>query len=130
MIAWLWPYLLVGVGGFLGAIARFVIARWVGEMVDTSFPLGTFLINMSGSFLLGVVGELAAGKVLPDSDTVRLALGIGFIGAFTTYSTFEYETHALLEDGQWIAAVTNMAASLVVGLLAVRAGVLAARWWG
>jgi CrcB protein len=85
---------------------------------------------MSGSFLLGVVGALAAGKVLPDSDTVRLALGIGFLGAFTTYSTFEYETHALLEDGQWIVAVANMVASLVVGLLAVRAGVLAARWWG
>ena len=123
------PYLLVAVGGSLGAIARFVLARWVGLLVETRFPLGTFVINVSGSFLLGIVGTLVAEKVFPDSDAVRLALGVGFLGAFTTFSTFEYETHALFEDGSWLTATTNMFVSLFLGLIAVRAGIVAAKAW-
>ncbi len=123
------PYLLVGVGGFVGANARFLLARWLGVLVETRFPLGTFVINVSGSFLLGVIGTLAGEKVFPDSDAVRLALGVGFLGAFTTFSTFEFETHALLDDGEWLTAATNMVASLFIGLLAVRVGIVAARAW-
>jgi CrcB protein len=123
------PYLLVGVGGFLGAITRYVTARWVGAMVDARFPLGTFLINISGSFLLGLLGGVLAGRLVPHSDHLRLALGIGFLGAFTTFSTFEYETHALFEDGVWLTALTNIFLSLFLGLLAVRAGLLAAKSW-
>jgi CrcB protein len=123
------PYLLVGVGGFLGANARFLLARWVGVLVETRFPLGTFLINMSGSFLLGVIGTLVGQKVFPNSDAVRLALGVGFLGAFTTFSTFEFETHALFDDGEWLTAMTNIFASLFIGLVAVRAGIIAARSW-
>lgn len=124
------PYLLVGVGGFLGANARFLLARWVGLVAETRFPLGTFVINMSGSFLLGVVGTMVGQKVFPNSDAVRLSLGVGFIGAFTTFSTFEFETHALFEDGEWLTATTNMFASLFLGLIALRAGVIAAKtWW-
>lgn len=125
----LWPYLLVGLGGFVGAIARFVVARGVGVMFETRFPLGTFLINISGSFLLGVLGTVVAQRVSPDSDTLRLALGVGFLGAYTTFSTFEFETHALFEDGSWLTATTNMFASVFVGLLAVRAGIVLAKAW-
>jgi CrcB protein len=128
MSSWL-PYLLVGVGGFLGANARFVIAREVGTVLETRFPLGTFVINVSGSFLLGVLGTLVAQKLLPNSEDLRLALGVGFLGAFTTFSTFEFETHGLLEDGSWLTAATNMSASLLLGLLAVRAGIVVARTW-
>jgi CrcB protein len=123
------PYLLVGVGGFAGANARFLVARWVGALVETRFPLGTFIINMSGSFLLGVIGTMVAQKVLPNSDEVRLALGVGFLGAYTTFSTFEFETHALFDDGSWLTATTNLFASLFVGLIAVRAGIIVARTW-
>jgi len=123
------PYLLVGVGGFIGANARFVVARVVGAMVETRFPLGTFLINISGSFLLGVLGAVTAQKMMPTSEAMRLALGVGFLGAFTTFSTFEFETHALFEDGSWLTATTNMFASLFVGLLAVRAGIVVAKTW-
>ncbi len=123
------PYLLVGVGGFLGANARFLLARWVGVLVETRFPLGTFLINMSGSFVLGVVGTIVDQKAVTNSDAVRLALGVGFLAAYTTFSTFEFETHALFEDGSWLMAITNMAASLFIGLVAVRAGILAAKSW-
>jgi CrcB protein len=129
MLERLLPYLLVGVGGFLGANARFVMAKWVGSVVDARFPLGTFLINVGGSFLLGLLGGLLADRLVPHGDHLRLALGVGFLGAFTTFSTFEYETHALFEDGVWLTALTNIFLSLFVGLLAVRAGLVAAKSW-
>lgn len=130
MTARLMPYLLVGVGGFIGANARFVVARVVGAMFETKFPLGTFVINISGSFLLGILGTIVVQKVMPGSESMRLALGVGFLGAYTTFSTFEFETHALFDDGSWLTATTNIFASLFVGLLAVRAGiVLAKTWW-
>ena len=123
------PYLLVGLGGFVGANARFVTAKWVGSLVEGRFPLGTFLINVSGSFLLGLLGAVIAQKALPNADALRLALGVGFLGAYTTFSTFEFETHALFEDGIWLTAVTNMFLSLFIGLLAVRFGIVAAKTW-
>jgi len=125
----LMPYLLVGLGGFIGANTRFVVARLVGAMFETKFPLGTFVINVSGSFLLGVLGTIVAQRVMPNSESMRLALGVGFLGAFTTFSTFEFETHALFDDGSWLTATTNMFASLFVGLLAVRAGIVVAKTW-
>jgi CrcB protein len=128
-MATLMPYLLVGVGGFIGANARFAVARLVGTLFETRFPLGTFAINVSGSFLLGVLGTLVAQKVMPNSESMRLALGVGFLGAFTTFSTFEFETHALFDDGSWLTATTNIFASLFVGLLAVRAGIVVAKTW-
>lgn len=123
------PYLLVGVGGFIGANARFVVARVVGALFDTRFPLGTFVINVSGSFLLGFLGAIVAQKIQPSSEAMRLALGVGFLGAFTTFSTFEFETHALFEDGSWLAATANIVASVIVGLVAVRAGIVVAKTW-
>jgi CrcB protein len=129
MMTTLMPYLLVGVGGFIGANARFVVARIVGVMFETRFPLGTFVINVSGSFLLGILGTIVALKVMPNSESMRLALGVGFLGAYTTFSTFEFETHALFDDGSWLTATTNMFASLFIGLLAVRAGIVLAKTW-
>ena len=129
MTAVLMPYLLVGLGGFVGANARFILARFVGAAFETQFPLGTFIINMSGSFLLGVLGAIVAQKVTPHSEAMRLALGVGFLGAFTTFSTFEFETHSLFEDGSWLTATMNMFASLFVGLVAVRAGIVLAKSW-
>lgn len=93
MSTWL-PYILVGAGGFVGANARFLVARAAGALFETRFPLGTFVINISGSFLLGILGAIVAQKVMPSSEALRLALGVGFLGAFTTFSTFEFETHA------------------------------------
>jgi CrcB protein len=122
-------YLLVGVGGFAGAIARFVVARGVDTLVDTRFPLGTFLINISGSFALGILGALVAQKVSPGSEAMRLALGVGFLGAFTTFSTFEFETHVLLEHSSWLLATAYVLGSVFVGLLAVRAGIFLGRAW-
>lgn len=123
------PYLLVGTGSFVGGNARLILARRVGGMIDARFPLGTSLINVGGSFFLGFLGGLLASRALPHADGLRLALGVGFCGGFTTFSTFEYETHALFEDGVWLPAVTNMFVSLFAGLLAVRLGVVVAKSW-
>jgi CrcB protein len=125
----LMPLLLVGAGSFVGGNARYLLARWVGSTIDARFPLGTFLINVGGSFVLGLIGGLLASRALPHADAVRLALGVGFCGGFTTFSTFEYETHALFEDGVWLPAVANMFVSLFAGLLAVRFGIVAAKSW-
>jgi fluoride exporter len=129
MMAVLMPYLLVGLGGFIGAIARFEVARAIGALCESRFPWGTCVINLSGSFLLGVLGAIVAERMTPNSEAMRLALGVGFLGAFTTFSTFEFETHALFDDGSWVTATTNMFASLFLGLVAVRAGIVMAKAW-
>jgi CrcB protein len=123
------PYLLVGLGSAIGGIARFVFARSVGGMVEGRFPMGTLLINVGGSFVLGALGALLAQRVVPSADALRMAVGVGFCGGFTTFSTFSLETHALLEDGAWLTAIANMLLSVLAGLVAVRLGALAARSW-
>ena len=125
----LWPLVLVGVGGFLGANARYLSARWIDAAAGGRFPLGTLLINVSGSLLLGLLGGVLALRIVPNADGLRLALGVGFLGAFTTFSTFEFETHALLEDGIWWSAAANIVLSVAVGLIALRAGLMLAKAW-
>jgi CrcB protein len=129
MIDRLMPYLLVGAGAFVGGNARFLVARWVGGIVEGRFPLGTFVINVSGSFVLGLLAAVLAQRVVPYGDALRLALGVGLCGGFTTFSTLEFETHALFEDGLWLTALTNMFLSLLAGLLAIRLGAVVARSW-
>jgi CrcB protein len=85
---------------------------------------------MSGgllSFILGFLGALIAEKAVPNTDELQRALGVGFLGAFTTFSTFDLERHALFEDGVWLTALTNMFASVFLGLIAVRLGILAGK---
>ena len=123
------PYLLVGIGGFLGANARLIVARLVSMFAPSTFPFPTLLINVTGSFLLGVLGSVIASRTPPASDALRLALGVGFLGAYTTFSTFELETHALLEDSAWLSAASYVAVSVFVGLLAVRVGLVFGRTW-
>ncbi len=101
----------------------------MGGIVEGRFPLGTFLINVGGSFVLGLLGAVLAQRAVPHADALRLAVGVGFCGGFTTFSTFELETHALLEDGAWLTALGNVVLSLVAGLVAVRLGVVAAKSW-
>lgn len=123
------PYILVGIGSSLGGIARLIVGRWAGAIVEGRFPLGTFLINVSGSFVLGVLGALLVQRAVPHADALRLAIGVGFCGGFTTFSTFEYETSALLEDGAWLVAAANVVASVFAGLMAVRLGAVVGKSW-
>ncbi|HEX9021558.1 MAG TPA: fluoride efflux transporter CrcB [Nitrospirota bacterium] len=114
-------YLIIGVGGFAGAIVRYVVALWIGQRWGRSFPLGTFVINVTGSFLIGLLMTLMAERVI-ENPQWRLLLVVGFLGAYTTFSTFEYETGALLKDGEWLYAGLNVIGSVVAGFIALKLG--------
>ena len=115
----------VGLGGFVGANARYLLGLWVATRYGTTFPLGTFVINITGSFILGLIMGLLDAHVL--APAVRLALGIGFVGAYTTFSTFTYETLRLIESGSLLLATANVVGSVAVGMLAAIAGLTAGR---
>ena len=119
-------FLAVGAGGFLGAIARYAVGLLVARFWSGEFPLATFLINVSGSFVLGFFMALSAERLGLD-PAWRLLVATGFLGAYTTFSTFEYETHRLVETGSTAWAVTNLLASVLVGFVAVRLGLALAR---
>ncbi len=112
-------WVLVMMGAGLGAPARWLVDRGVQARNDSVFPWGTFVINVSGSLLLGAFARGA-------SDSVYALLGTGFCGGFTTFSTFSYETFRLLEDGANRIAARNVVASVLLGLLASFAGWYAA----
>lgn len=114
-------YLLAGIGGFLGAIARL----WVGSMIDsrwgTRFPYGTFVINMTGCFIIGVVLTVLNER-LNVNPAWRYLVPIGFIGAYTTFSSFEYETLASFRNGPWQIPILYVVLSVFVGFACVWVG--------
>ncbi len=114
-------YLIIGVGGFAGAITRYALAVWIGQRWGRSFPLGTFVINISGSLLIGLLMPLLTERFIVNPQW-RLLLVVGFLGAYTTFSTFEYETGALLKDGEWLFAGMNVLLSVTVGFIALKIG--------
>jgi CrcB protein len=116
--------LLVALGAALGAPLRYLLDRGVQARHDSRFPWGTFVVNVVGSLVFGVLaGGLHAGAV---SGGAFAALGVGLCGAFTTYSTFGYETLRLLQDGARLHAAANAAASVAAGLGAAAVGWAAA----
>lgn len=123
-----WPIsvLLIGVGGFAGAITRYLVDLRVSLWTGGSLPWGTFVINVSGSFLVGVLFALVIERAALPAE-VRGPLMIGFLGAYTTFSTLALESWRMIEDGAWLLASLNLAGSIVVGVLAVVAGVALGR---
>jgi len=119
-------YVMVGIGGFAGSIARYWLGSYIGEKMGTRFPYGTFVINISGSFLIGLIMSLLAEKMRWNPNWIYL-VPIGFIGAYTTFSTFEYETLRTVQDGQFLTAFLNITLSVVTGFVAVWAGAAAGR---
>jgi fluoride exporter len=118
-------WLLVALGGAIGAPLRYLTDRAVQRRHDTVFPWGTFAVNVTGCLVLGLVtGGVAAGAT---TSHVGLFLGTGLCGALTTYSTFSYETLRLVEDGARFLAAANVVASLVAGLGAVFMGAAVAQ---
>jgi CrcB protein len=113
--------LLVGAGGAAGANARYLLGREISGQWPTTFPWGTLLVNVSGCLALGVlIGWLVARG---DRPVARLLIATGFLGAYTTFSTFAYETVRLLEDGRLASAIAYVAASLVFCLGAAAGGI-------
>lgn len=119
-------YLLVGVGGFAGAVARYWVGLYVTQRMGLRFPYGTFLINVTGCFLVGFFMHLLAERGVLDLHWLFVVV-IGFIGAYTTFSTFEYETMRQLQDGQIGVGLLYAGSSVLVGFLMVWLGSLAGR---
>jgi CrcB protein len=112
--------LFVAVGGALGAVARYGLSGWVQSVAGGTFPWGTLVVNLLGCFLLGFAFRVLQLSAV--SPALRGAVTVGFLGAFTTFSTFGLETVGLLQDGRWARAVAYVGGSVAVGLVAVLAG--------
>jgi CrcB protein len=117
--------LLIGLGGMLGANARYLVSVWAAGRFGTAFPYGTLIINVSGSALLGFILTLAMARFSND-PTPRLLLATGFLGAYTTFSTFAFETVALVRQGSLRSALGNAVGSTAVSVLGACAGILLA----
>ncbi len=118
-------YLAISIGAILGANVRYLLGGWVSEQAGSGFPWGTFVINVTGSLVIGVVLGLAAERTVP--WWWRSGVAIGFLGSYTTFSTFSYETINLMHDGSYAAALANAGGSLVASLVAVAIGLALAR---
>ena len=119
-------YVIIGLGGFLGACARYWLSGWAAQRWGAGFPYGTLLINLTGSFLLGLFLAATTERLLVDPRW-RLFLAIGFLGAYTTFSTYTYESAQLLLAGNWWPGLGNLLASNLLGLIASVLGVVLGR---
>jgi CrcB protein len=122
-------YLLISLGAVLGANARYLVGMWSVERFSTGLPLGTLLVNVTGSFLLGFLFTALDGR-LPLPSDLRYFVGVGFLGAYTTFSSFSVETLVLLREGSLAYGILNILANNVAGLTAALLGFLLARWIG
>ncbi|MCP5109028.1 MAG: fluoride efflux transporter CrcB [bacterium] len=112
--------IVVGMGGFVGAVSRYLVAGWVQNAANSNFPYGTLAVNGIGSFVIGLLTGIFQHAAI--SPEIRLFVTIGLLGAFTTFSTFSYETMMLFRSGVIVEAFLNIVVSLVVGLLMVYLG--------
>lgn len=119
-------FLIVVIGGGLGSGARYLVCAALAERLGSAFPWGTFTVNLLGSFLLGAIATLGLSSATMSVE-VRLLLTTGFMGGFTTYSTFNYETTGLLLEGRWGVAAANVGLTLVACLAGGMIGILGAR---
>ncbi len=120
--------LLVAIGGAIGAAARYLAGLWIAARFGADFPWGTFFVNVTGSFLIGIVLVLVERGTLPGE--ARLFLAVGILGGYTTFSSFSYETLQLLSGGDIRPVLLNAFGQLFVGLLVVYLGAVFARALG
>jgi CrcB protein len=120
--------LLSFLAGGSGSLARYLLGDWVQRQETESFPLGTLIVNVLGCLLIGFLAAAFSGRILIREE-YRVMITVGFIGSFTTFSTFGLETFTLLDDGQVPRAMTNVVLSVGLGLLAVWLGYRLAQSW-
>jgi CrcB protein len=118
----LWKILAIGGGGFIGAVARYLLSTSIQQSVKPEqFPIGIFLVNILGCFLIGLLAGLFELKALMNVE-LRLFVFVGLLGGFTTFSTYINDTYLLGKDGEFIAALLNVGGQVIVGLLFVWLG--------
>ena len=114
--------LLIALFGAIGTLARYGLQGMVQIKMGSTFPFGTLLINLTGCFFLGLIGQLTLNRVIVPPEW-RVAIAIGFFGGYTTFSSFGWETAKMLEAGEWLWASAYIAASVVLGLFLSLAGI-------
>jgi CrcB protein len=120
--------LLIAVFGAIGTLARYGLQGLVQVKMGSTFPYGTLAINLTGCFFLGLIGQFTLNRMVI-SPELRMAIAVGFFGAYTTFSSFGWETGKMLEAGEWLWATTYVASSVVLGLFLSVAGIrLASRF--
>ncbi len=119
-------YLAVALGAVLGATARYALGGWAAQRWGAAFPLGTLLVNLSGSFLLGLFLTLTTERFLLD-PRLRLLVAVGFFGSYTTFSSFTVESLNLMLSGQWGLGLINLLGSTLLGALAAAIGIFVGR---
>ena len=119
--------LFVALGGAIGSAARYLVGGWFAVRFGAAFPYGTFVINVSGSFIIGFFLAFAQDRV-SISPYWRLFFAVGFVGGYTTFSTFEYEAIRLLQDGEMLLAAVYLIGSVVTGGVAAIAGIALGSW--
>ena len=120
---------LIAAGGAAGAVSRYLVDAWVSERAASAFPWGTFVVNMSGSFALGLLFALATERQVLPAD-IRLPVMVGFVGAYTTFSTLTLESWRLVEGGAIGLAAANLLGSVALGVVALVAGLSIGRALG
>lgn len=120
-------FLLVFLGGGVGSVARYAVTTLVGARLGAAFPFGTLAVNAVGSLLMGLIMGLALGAHTSLPEPVRLLLAVGFLGGFTTFSSFSMETVTLLNGGEHLAALANVAINCAVGIALAALGVALTR---
>ena len=118
--------LFVAIGGGVGSVTRYLTSVWAAERFGVAFPYGTLLVNVVGCYLIGLFMVLATERVMLPAHW-RLLVASGFLGGLTTFSSFGYETLKLVQDGELLPAVQNVAANLFTGLAATWIGIISGR---
>ena len=113
---------LIAVFGAAGTLARYALQGFIQFRAASAFPYGTLLINLTGCFFLGLIGQFTLNRLIITPDW-RAAIAIGFFGGYTTFSSFGWETAKMLEEGEWLRATVYVAASVFAGLLLSVAGI-------
>ncbi|HMD37857.1 MAG TPA: fluoride efflux transporter CrcB [Candidatus Acidoferrum sp.] len=114
--------LLIAVFGAIGTLARYGLQGVAQVRMGGAFPYGTLLINLTGCFFLGLIGQFTLNRMVISPD-LRMAIAVGFFGGYTTFSSFGWETAKMLEAGEWLRATTYVSTSVVIGLLLSMAGI-------
>ncbi|MCO4786270.1 fluoride efflux transporter CrcB [Marinomonas atlantica] len=121
-------YLMVALGGALGAVSRYAVAKWFNAFWQAPFPMATLSINVLGSFFMGVAFVIISERI-PSLESLRPFLMVGFLGAFTTFSTFSLEIVSLVNQQAWLSALSYLSLSCLLGILALAAGIGLARFF-